>query len=101
MLLQRRLPPAVPSGKARFWEMHDKLFENPKALAEENLQSYASELNLDMEAFNQCRNEEKLPKQVRSDMATASRVGARGGHLISGSVCGMQKTRAKPNSFAI
>ena len=73
---------AVAAGCAerqgQFWEMHDKLFENPKALAEENLQSYASELNLDMEAFNQCRNEEKIAKQVRSDMATASRVGARG-----------------------
>ena len=64
--------------QGQFWEMHDKLFENHKALAAENLQSYASELNLDMEAFNQCLKQEAIAKQVRSDIATAARVGTRG-----------------------
>ena len=69
---------ACAQRQGQFWEMHDKLFENQKALAEENLQSYASELNLDMEAFNQCIQEEAIAKAVRSDMATAARIGTRG-----------------------
>ena len=64
--------------QGQFWEMHAKLFKNQRALAEENLQSYASELNLDMEAFNQCLKEEDISTQVRSDIATAARIGARG-----------------------
>ncbi len=37
-----------------------------------------SELNLDMEAFDQCLKDEAIAKEVRSDIATAARVGARG-----------------------
>ena len=58
--------------------MHGKLFENQKALAVPDLQSYASELDLDMQTFNKCLGEEAIAKQIRSDMRTAARVGTSG-----------------------
>jgi protein-disulfide isomerase len=44
---------ALAAGKqGKFWEMHDKLFENMKALKPENVAGYAKELGLDMTKFN-------------------------------------------------
>jgi protein-disulfide isomerase len=62
----------------KFWEMHDLLFENSKALADENLQSYAETLGLDMVAFNGCLEDGKQADSVRKDMAQASKSGVRG-----------------------
>ena len=40
--------------QGKFWEYHDKLFENQRALMPENLKSYAAELGLDTAKFNSC-----------------------------------------------
>jgi protein-disulfide isomerase len=37
--------------QGKFWEYHDKLFENQKALGREDLEKYAKELGLDMAKF--------------------------------------------------
>ncbi len=38
----------------RFWDYHDKLFDNPRKLSEEDLLRYAGELELDLPRFEQC-----------------------------------------------
>jgi len=41
--------------QGRFWDYHDKLFENQRGgFAIDNLKRFAEELELDTEAFNQC-----------------------------------------------
>ena len=45
---------AEAAGKQnKFWEMHDKLYENQQNLAETDLTRYAEELGLDIARFNQ------------------------------------------------
>lgn len=62
-------------AQGRFWEMHDRLYENQDALEDEDLARYAASLGLD---------EERLMTEVQSG-AQASRIredfrsGARGG----------------------
>ena len=38
----------------KFWEMHDKLFQNAQALGVDDLKRYASDLKLDTAKFNTC-----------------------------------------------
>jgi len=40
-------------AQGKFWEMHDKLYENQQNLAETDLTRYAEELGLDIARFNQ------------------------------------------------
>ncbi|MCI0555021.1 MAG: DsbA family protein, partial [Anaerolineae bacterium] len=52
-------PKAAEAGQCafdqgKFWEFHDYIYENTYALGEDDLKSYASQLGLDTEKFNQC-----------------------------------------------
>ncbi|MDQ3941020.1 MAG: DsbA family protein [Actinomycetota bacterium] len=38
-------------AQGRFWEMHDRLFENPHSLEYEDLREHAASINLDIERF--------------------------------------------------
>jgi protein-disulfide isomerase len=62
----------------RFWPMHDLLFKNRSPLKPENLKSYASELNLDLEKFDACFANEETAKKVRSDLSAAAQIRANG-----------------------
>jgi protein-disulfide isomerase len=44
-------------AQGKFWEMHDKLFENQKQLKRENLDKYAQELGLDVAVFKKALDE--------------------------------------------
>jgi protein-disulfide isomerase len=51
-------PKAAEAGQCafdqgKFWEFHDYIYENTYALGEDDLKSYASQLGLDTEKFNQ------------------------------------------------
>ena len=70
---------ALAAGEqGKFWEMHDKLFENQKALTRTDLDGYAQGLGLDMAKFKQALDTNKFQAQVDADMALAKKVGARG-----------------------
>jgi protein-disulfide isomerase len=78
--LERIHPNARPAAEAsacadaqgRFWEYHDALFANQRALGAEDLQRYAKELGLDTTAFAQCVKERKFQAQVDRDLAAAT-----------------------------
>jgi protein-disulfide isomerase len=55
--------------QGRFWEMHDKMFQNFTAINEENLIAWARELGLDMVAFEQAMHTGQYDAMVRKDMA--------------------------------
>lgn len=87
-------PEAKPAARAsiaaqkqgKFWEMHDKLFENQKSLGEELYMSLAKEIGLDMEKFKKDFNDPAVAKQVDDDAAQATALGVRGtpGFFVNG-----------------
>jgi protein-disulfide isomerase len=52
----------------RFWEMHELLFDRQKALAEDDLRRYASELELDLVRFDRDRVSAGVLARVRRDV---------------------------------
>lgn len=62
--------------QGKFWEMHDRLFANQRAI--EPLKGHAEALGLDVVAFESCMASEKYADAVRKDMAEAQKAGATG-----------------------
>jgi protein-disulfide isomerase len=78
-------------GNAGFWAMHDKLFENQKALTRPDLDKYAQELGLDMGKFKAAMDSHKHKSVVDADIAVSKQVGVNGtpaftinGYFLSG-----------------
>jgi protein-disulfide isomerase len=76
----------------KFWPFHDRLFQSPNALSDEDLLRYAGELGLDQEAFKKCVAEGRFAAQVDRDLQAGREAGVTGtpaffvnGVLISGS----------------
>lgn len=72
--------------QGKFWPMHDKLFENQRALDENSLMTYAEGLGLDMETFRKDFADPELRKVIASQGDFARAMGARGtpAFLING-----------------
>jgi protein-disulfide isomerase len=62
---------ACADAQGKFWEFHDKIFANQRALSPADLQRYAQETGLDMAAFDTCVKERKGQAQVDADLAAA------------------------------
>jgi protein-disulfide isomerase len=67
---------AQRQGKA--WAMHDKMFENNKQLAREDLERYAGEIGLDVAKFKADMDDPKVKQEVLADQSVANSVGAGG-----------------------
>lgn len=61
--------------QGKFWEMHDKLFENQRALNAESYKSYATALGLDDAKFTACMDSGEKAKIVAEDMKAGDEVG--------------------------
>ena len=66
------------NAQGKFWEYHDKLFENQKALADDDLKKYAADIGLDAEAFKTCYESGKFRADVDKDFADGQSVGVSG-----------------------
>ncbi len=78
-----RAKPAALAAEAagrqgKFWEMHDKLFENQKALTDENFVAWAGELGLDVEKFKKDLADPALDKKATAHQQQGMTLGARG-----------------------
>jgi protein-disulfide isomerase len=62
--------------QGKFWEMHDRLFENQKAL--EPWSGHAEAIGIDVAQFDACMSSDKYGDAIRKDMSQAQRAGARG-----------------------
>jgi protein-disulfide isomerase len=79
-------PNAMPAAKAavaaqkqgKFFEMHDKMFENQRELTPENFTKWATELGLNVEQFKKDMESPETAAQVTADMKEAGDVGVRG-----------------------
>lgn len=77
---------ALPAAQAslaahkqgKFWEYHDKIFASYSSLSEAKLETFASELGLNLERFRQDRNSPQVSGQVNNDLRLGSKVGVRG-----------------------
>ncbi len=72
--------------QGKFWEYHDKLFQNQQNLHEQDLLSYAEELKLDVAKFQADMNDEAVKAQVLYERKLAEALEARGtpGFFING-----------------
>ena len=83
--LERIHPQALKAGEAaecaaaqgKFWEMHDRLFENQHALSPADLARHAQALGLDETRFSQCSAGE-MTARVRADLAMGQQAGVGG-----------------------
>jgi protein-disulfide isomerase len=67
---------AMEQGK--FWEMHDKLFQNYSQLSRENLSNIAKQVGLNMDKFEKAMQTEAHKGIIDKDLAESQRVGVRG-----------------------
>jgi protein-disulfide isomerase len=54
--------------QGRFWDMHELLFHRQKALADDDLHRYASELGLELERFDSERSDDTVLERIRRDV---------------------------------
>ena len=64
--------------QGKFWEYHEKLMENQRALADEDLERHATDLGLDMEAFNACRSSGKFKEEILQAQREGQQLGVTG-----------------------
>lgn len=64
--------------QGKFWEMHDKLFENYNRLDGDHLVGYAEELGLDMQQFDRAITGRNYVGKVRGDLQSGMESGVKG-----------------------
>ncbi len=81
------------NDQGKFWELHDAMFANQRALGVDQLKAHAGQLGLDQAAFDSCLDSGKYAAQVATDLAEGQRAGVSGtpamfvnGRFISGAV---------------
>jgi protein-disulfide isomerase len=62
---------ACADNQGNFWDYHDLIFANNRALSDEDLERYAAELGLEMAAFRQCVQNRETQQVVDADTAVA------------------------------
>ncbi len=79
-------PNAMPAAEAalaaneqgKFWEMHDKLFQNQQALQPADFEKYCKDIGCDVEKLKASIAAHKNKPHIDRDMQEAARLGARG-----------------------
>jgi len=64
--------------QGKFWEYHNKLFENQGALTITDLKQYATDLGLDATKFNACLDSGKMASEVQKDFNAGQQYGVSG-----------------------
>lgn len=64
--------------QGKFWEMHERIFENQQALRPEDLVKTAESLGMDASKFKACLDSGKHAEQIKKDMAEGQKAGVTG-----------------------
>lgn len=64
--------------QGKYWEAHHLLFQNQQRLKNDDLKSYAQQLGLNTETFNECLDKDKHASRIQENVADAIRAGVRG-----------------------
>jgi protein-disulfide isomerase len=62
--------------QGKYWEMRDRLFANPQAIAQ--TASHAAAVGLDAKSFEACLDSGKFAADIRKDIAQAEAAGVQG-----------------------
>jgi len=81
--MHKEAPKASEAGhcaneQGKFWEMHDLLFQNQRALQIENLKDYARQIGLEQGKFDACLDSGRHAATVEADIKAGAAVGVRG-----------------------
>jgi protein-disulfide isomerase len=98
--LPLRIHPKAPAAHAaaeaahrqgKFWEMHDLIFSDQRAMSPEKYEEYAAQLGLDMDQFKRDVASASVKQKIAADAAEAAKLGVTGtpaffvnGRFISG-----------------
>jgi protein-disulfide isomerase len=78
----RAMPAALAAEAAgrqgKFWEMHDRIFAQPKQLDDDDLVSLAKKLKLDVRKFKRALDDEALRAKIDDEQKQGVQLGARG-----------------------
>ncbi len=74
------------ADQGKFWEMHDIIFENQEQIAIDDLKTYAVQIGLDVQEFNECLDSGIKSAKIRDDVASGKDAGVSGtpSFLING-----------------
>jgi protein-disulfide isomerase len=84
--------------QGRFWEFHDKIFENFRDLNDDLLVRIGRDLDLDMEKFERDSKNAAVINIINRDVQEASRIGVRGTPTVF--INGKQLYQRSPEAFA-
>ena len=83
----------VAGEEGKFWQMHEKLFQNQRALDRASLERYAQEIGLDVAKLKNALDTNKYNADIDADMKSGAAVGVQGtpatfinGRKVSGAV---------------
>ena len=62
--------------QGKYWEMHDRLYANQRAL--DSWQDHAQAVGLDLAAFQECMKSGRQQAEIRRDMAEGQKAGVTG-----------------------
>jgi protein-disulfide isomerase len=68
----------IAGSEGKFWEMHDRLFENQIALDDDSLIAYARQIGLDVAAFTEQLRGDVFEEKVRADFLSGVESGVNG-----------------------
>ena len=78
----RAIPAAVAANCAekqgKYWEFHDALMTNQRALEDADLERVAREQSLDIEKWQTCRKDPTMEAEIRKDMMDGQEAGVSG-----------------------
>jgi len=79
--------------QGRFWEFHDKIFDNQKNITQTSFVNWAKELKLDTKKFETCLSDKKHASNVNQDISQGEKAGVQStptffinGRLVAGAV---------------
>lgn len=79
------------NDQGKFWELHDKMYQNQTALTVDNLKQYAKDLKLNTSKFNTCLDNGTYAQKVKDEETQGTSYGVQGtpatfvnGTLVSG-----------------
>jgi len=64
--------------QGKYWQMHDRLFQDQNQLGVEELPKHAQAIGLSLSVFQQCLNSGKQAAEIRKDMEHGQRAGVNG-----------------------
>ena len=78
-------------GNDKYFEMHDKIFENQNSMSDSNYKKWALELGMDSDSYDSCIVDSEILDEINGDLAEGSQLGVSGtpsffinGNLIVG-----------------